>query len=38
MATDPRLAPHLQVPLQSGSEPILRLMRRNYRLEAYLER
>ena len=38
MAAEPRLAPHLQVPLQSGSEPILRLMRRNYRLQDYLER
>jgi threonylcarbamoyladenosine tRNA methylthiotransferase MtaB len=35
---DPRLAPHLQVPLQSGSEPILRAMRRNYRASRYLER
>jgi threonylcarbamoyladenosine tRNA methylthiotransferase MtaB len=38
MARDPRLAPHLQVPLQSGSEEILRLMRRNYRLEQYLDK
>jgi threonylcarbamoyladenosine tRNA methylthiotransferase MtaB len=38
MAADPRLAPHLQVPLQSGSEEILRLMRRNYRLEQYLDK
>jgi threonylcarbamoyladenosine tRNA methylthiotransferase MtaB len=38
MAADPRLAPHLQVPLQSASEPVLRLMRRNYRLETYRER
>jgi len=38
MARDPRLAPHLQVPLQSGSPAILRRMRRNYRLEAYLDR
>jgi len=38
MAADPRLAPHLQVPLQSGSPTILRRMRRNYRLEAYAER
>ena len=35
MAGDPRLAPHLQVPLQSGSDEILRLMRRNYRVETY---
>jgi threonylcarbamoyladenosine tRNA methylthiotransferase MtaB len=38
MACEPRLAPHLQVPLQSGSEPILRSMRRNYRLATYLQR
>ena len=38
MSDDPRLAPHLQVPLQSGSETILRRMRRNYRLSHYLER
>jgi threonylcarbamoyladenosine tRNA methylthiotransferase MtaB len=38
LAADPRLAPHLQVPLQSGSEEILRLMRRNYRLEQYLDK
>jgi threonylcarbamoyladenosine tRNA methylthiotransferase MtaB len=38
MAADPRLAPHLQVPLQSGSERILRLMRRNYGLKTYRER
>ena len=37
-ASQPRLAPHLQVPLQSGSPAILRLMRRNYRLSAYRER
>jgi threonylcarbamoyladenosine tRNA methylthiotransferase MtaB len=38
MAGDARLAPHLQVPLQSGSEPVLRAMRRNYRPSQYLER
>jgi threonylcarbamoyladenosine tRNA methylthiotransferase MtaB len=38
MAADPRLAPHLQIPLQSGDSTILRRMRRNYRLETYLER
>jgi threonylcarbamoyladenosine tRNA methylthiotransferase MtaB len=38
MAGDARVAPHLQVPLQSGSEPVLRAMRRNYRLSQYLER
>jgi threonylcarbamoyladenosine tRNA methylthiotransferase MtaB len=38
MAAEPRLAPHLQVPLQSGSPVVLRGMRRNYRLEQYLDR
>lgn len=38
IAEQPRLAPHLQVPLQSGSPEILRRMRRNYRLEQYRER
>ena len=38
MAEDRRLAPHLQVPLQSGSETILRKMRRNYRLSQYDDR
>ncbi|ANM29303.1 hypothetical protein ABI59_06410 [Acidobacteria bacterium Mor1] len=38
MAADRRLAPHLQVPLQSGSETILRRMRRNYRLSQYTDR
>ena len=38
MAAEPRLAPHLQVPLQSGSDEVLRRMRRNYRCELYLER
>jgi threonylcarbamoyladenosine tRNA methylthiotransferase MtaB len=38
LADEPRLAPHLQVPLQSGSAALLRKMRRNYRLETYLER
>jgi len=38
MAAEPRLAPHLQIPLQSGSAPILRGMRRNYGLETYRAR
>jgi len=38
MAAEPRLAPHLQVPLQSGSADLLLLMRRNYRPGTYLER
>jgi threonylcarbamoyladenosine tRNA methylthiotransferase MtaB len=38
MASDARLAPHLQVPLQSGADAVLKLMRRNYRIGAYTER
>jgi threonylcarbamoyladenosine tRNA methylthiotransferase MtaB len=38
LADDPRLAPHVQVPLQSGSPAILRAMRRSYRPSQYLER
>ncbi|MDX1389399.1 MAG: tRNA (N(6)-L-threonylcarbamoyladenosine(37)-C(2))-methylthiotransferase MtaB, partial [Acidobacteriota bacterium] len=38
LASEPRLAPHLQVPLQSGSEAVLRRMRRNYRLSDYHDR
>lgn len=37
LASEPRLAAHLQVPLQSGSTQILRSMRRNYRRETYLD-
>ena len=37
LATEPRLAAHLQVPLQSGSAELLRSMRRNYRRETYLD-
>ncbi len=37
LATEPRLAAHLQVPLQSGSAQLLRSMRRNYRRETYVE-
>jgi len=33
-----KLAPHLQVPLQSGSETVLRRMRRNYRASTWLDR
>ena len=33
-----RIAPHLQVPLQSGSEAVLRRMRRNYRASVWLHR
>jgi threonylcarbamoyladenosine tRNA methylthiotransferase MtaB len=38
MAAEPRLAPHLQVPLQSGSDAVLRRMRRNYRRSTWKDR
>jgi threonylcarbamoyladenosine tRNA methylthiotransferase MtaB len=38
LATEPRLAPHVQVPLQSGSDAVLRTMRRNYRRATWLDR
>ncbi|MGD8377177.1 MAG: MiaB/RimO family radical SAM methylthiotransferase, partial [Acidobacteriota bacterium] len=37
LAEDPRLAPHLQIPLQSGSDAVLREMRRNYRASFYAD-
>jgi threonylcarbamoyladenosine tRNA methylthiotransferase MtaB len=37
IASDPRLAPHLQIPLQSGADRVLRSMRRNYRARDYVE-
>ena len=37
LSTDPRIAPHLQIPLQSGSNAVLGRMRRNYRAKAYFE-
>jgi len=37
LAGEPRLAPHLQVPLQSGSDRVLRRMRRNYRTAEYAD-
>ncbi len=33
----PTLCPHIHLPLQSGSDRILRLMNRNYRTKRYLE-
>ncbi|MGH9686383.1 MAG: tRNA (N(6)-L-threonylcarbamoyladenosine(37)-C(2))-methylthiotransferase MtaB [Candidatus Acidiferrales bacterium] len=38
VAGSPRLAPHFHVPLQSGSDRILRAMHRWYRTEHYAER
>jgi threonylcarbamoyladenosine tRNA methylthiotransferase MtaB len=38
VASSPRLAPHFHVPLQSGSDPILRAMHRWYRAAHYAER
>jgi threonylcarbamoyladenosine tRNA methylthiotransferase MtaB len=38
VASSPRLAPHFHVPLQSGSNRILRAMHRWYRAEHYAER
>ncbi|MFQ5718312.1 MAG: tRNA (N(6)-L-threonylcarbamoyladenosine(37)-C(2))-methylthiotransferase MtaB [Acidobacteriota bacterium] len=35
LAGEPRMAPHLQIPLQSGSDSILARMRRNYRRGFY---
>ena len=36
MLQDRRICRHLHIPLQSGSERILRLMRRNYTLARFL--
>jgi threonylcarbamoyladenosine tRNA methylthiotransferase MtaB len=38
VAASPRIAPHFHVPLQSGSDHILRAMHRWYRAEHYAER
>jgi len=38
LAGSPRVAPHLHLPLQSGSDRLLRAMRRAYRTEAYRQR
>jgi len=36
MADDDRLCPHLHLPIQSGSDRILKLMRRGYKVEDYI--
>jgi tRNA-2-methylthio-N6-dimethylallyladenosine synthase len=35
---EPRVMPHFHLPVQSGSDPVLRRMRRDYSVEEYLER
>nr|WP_252893901.1 tRNA (N(6)-L-threonylcarbamoyladenosine(37)-C(2))-methylthiotransferase MtaB [Veillonella denticariosi] len=35
MATDRRVCPHLHLPLQAGSDHVLNLMKRHYRLQEY---
>ncbi|HVP66774.1 MAG TPA: tRNA (N6-isopentenyl adenosine(37)-C2)-methylthiotransferase MiaB [Anaeromyxobacteraceae bacterium] len=37
-ADEPRVVPHFHLPVQSGSDPVLRRMRRDYTVEEYLER
>ncbi|WP_306591597.1 tRNA (N6-isopentenyl adenosine(37)-C2)-methylthiotransferase MiaB [Geothrix sp. 21YS21S-4] len=38
LATNPKIAPFLHLPLQSGSDRVLRRMRREYTIAEYLER
>ena len=38
MASEPRICPHIHLPVQSGSDRILRLMNRGYTAGHYLER
>jgi len=35
---EPRIAPHFHLPVQSGSEAVLKRMRRDYTIEAYLSK
>jgi tRNA-2-methylthio-N6-dimethylallyladenosine synthase len=35
---EPRIMPHFHLPVQSGSDPVLRRMRRDYTVEEYMER
>ncbi|HET9157885.1 MAG TPA: tRNA (N6-isopentenyl adenosine(37)-C2)-methylthiotransferase MiaB [Myxococcaceae bacterium] len=36
--TEPRIAPHFHLPVQSGSDEVLRRMKRDYTVAAYLQR
>jgi tRNA-2-methylthio-N6-dimethylallyladenosine synthase len=38
LATNPKVAPFLHLPVQSGSDAVLRRMRREYTVDQYLER
>ena len=38
LATEPKICPHLHVPLQSGDDPVLSAMGRHYTAGEYLER
>jgi tRNA-2-methylthio-N6-dimethylallyladenosine synthase len=35
---EPKIAPHFHLPVQCGSDPVLKRMRRDYTVEQYLER
>jgi tRNA-2-methylthio-N6-dimethylallyladenosine synthase len=36
--SEPRIAPHFHLPVQSGSDTVLKRMKRDYTVDAYLER
>lgn len=38
LSTSSRFVPHFHIPLQSGSNPVLRLMKRRYQRELYVDR